>query len=170
MNTMDEYGKELVGLLPRLRRFALSLTCDPTDADDLVQAACEKGLASADQWQPGTRLDSWMFRIMQNHWIDLARARKSRGVEVEGDMLDQLPDDAWNRRMDARLTLERVLPALQQLPSAMRAVIGLVTVDGMSSEEAARVLGVPIGTVMSRLARGRLELMRRLNEKAVQHA
>lgn len=165
------FRKELVDLLPRLRRFALALTCNGSDADDLLQAACEKALANADQWQVGTRMDSWMYRIMQNHWIDQARARKSRGTEADPDTLDTVPDELWARRVEAQITLTRVTEVMQTLPENMRLVLALVTVEGLSYQEASSVIGVPVGTVMSRLARARLELMRRLDSQPeVAHA
>jgi RNA polymerase sigma-70 factor, ECF subfamily len=167
----DRFRRELTELLPRLRRFALALTCDATEADDLVQAGCEKALRSSSQWQPGTRLDSWMYRIMQNHWIDHTRSRASRGPAVEPEVLDALPDEDFDRRMEARLTLERVTEVMRALPDTMRSVLALVTVEGLSYQEAATVLNVPVGTVMSRLARARIELMRRLNAaEEVSHA
>lgn len=158
----DAFRHQLVTLLPRLRRFALALTCDAAEADDLVQAGCEKALRSSAQWEAGTRLDSWMYRIMQNHWIDHTRARSSRGPAVDAEVLDQLPGEDWDQRVEAQLTLERVLKVMRTLPEAMRAVLALVVVEGLSYQDAALALGVPVGTVMSRLARARLELMRRL--------
>ena len=158
----DSFRRDLIALLPRLRRFALALTGHRADADDLVQAGCEKALLSSGQWQAGTRMDSWMYRIMQNHWIDQVRTRASRGTAVDPEVLEQIPDDGWHRGIEARLTLEKVVDAMRDLPEPMRAVIALVTVEGLSYREAADVLELPIGTVMSRLARGRMELMRRL--------
>lgn len=158
-------------LLPRLRRFALALTCDRTEADDLVQAGCERALLAARQWQAGTRMDSWMFKIMQNHWIDQCRARSSRGQAVDPEILENLPDDQWTRAMEARLTLERVLGVMRLLPEPMRIVLALVTIEGLSYQQAAEVLDVPVGTVMSRLARARTELVRRLAApQGVEHA
>lgn len=158
----DPFQTELVALLPRLRRFGLATCQDAAEADDLVQAAVEKALRSRSQWQPGTRLDSWMFRIMQNLWIDQQRARKSRGIAEDPDVLEQLPDRDWDQDVEAKMTLERVLAVMRALPDAMRSVLALVTIDGLSYQEAAAVLEVPIGTVMSRLARARAELMKRL--------
>ncbi|HEX4870776.1 MAG TPA: RNA polymerase sigma factor [Nevskiaceae bacterium] len=159
---MDEFRQQLVSLLPRLRRFALALSADPVEADDLLQTACEKALQARAQWQPGSRLDSWLYRILQNQWIDQQRGRQRHGEVDDPELLEQLPDERWDRQLEARLTLERVLEVLAQLPEAMRSVLALVTVQGLSYQEAAEVLALPIGTVMSRLARGRLELMRRL--------
>jgi RNA polymerase sigma-70 factor (ECF subfamily) len=158
----DPFQTELVSLLPRLRRFGLVTCREQAEADDLVQAAVEKALRSRAQWQPGTRLDSWMFRIMQNLWIDQQRARKSRGLVEDPELLEQLPDRDWDREVEAKMTLEKVMTVMRALPDAMRSVLALVTIDGLSYQEAATVLEVPIGTVMSRLARARAELMKRL--------
>lgn len=156
------FRQDLLALLPRLRRFALALTAQPAEADDLLQAACEKALAAAGQWQAGSRLDSWMYRIMQNHWIDQTRATRRQALEADPEVLEQLPDELWSRRIEAQMTLEKVMTVMQGLPDPARAVLALVTVEGLSYQEAAEVLGVPVGTVMSRLARARMELMRRL--------
>jgi RNA polymerase sigma-70 factor (ECF subfamily) len=155
-------------LLPRLRRFALGLTADPTQADDLVQAGCERALVRRQQWQPGTRLDSWLFRILQNLWIDQLRGRKHQEQTVEQEEIEQVADRDFNRSIEAQLSLEQVLKAMQQLTAPMRAVLTLVCVDGRSYKEAAEALEVPIGTVMSRLARARTELHRLLQAPATE--
>ena len=161
----DTFRDQLSALLPRLRRFALGLTADADRADDLVQAGCERALARQQQWQPGTRLDSWMFKIMQNLWIDQLRAR-SDIVDVEPEEIERVPDRDWNRGIEAKLTLEQVMQAMQKLPAQMRSVLALVCIEDLSYREAADTLGVPIGTVMSRLARARLELHRILSSGA----
>ena len=158
----DAFRAELIALLPKLRRFALGLTCDAHQADDLVQAGCERALARRHQWQAGTRLDSWMYKIMQNLWIDQLRA-KPDVAEAESEEIERMPDRDWNRGMEARLTLEQVTRAMAALPPAMRSVLALVCIEGLSYQEAAAALEVPIGTVMSRLARARLELHRQLH-------
>ena len=83
----DQLRHQIVAHLPRLRRFALALAGDADSADDLVQETCTRALSRLDQWQHGTRLDSWMFRIAQNIWIDRVRARKIRGVVVDFDAM-----------------------------------------------------------------------------------
>ncbi|MCC7273222.1 MAG: RNA polymerase sigma factor [Alphaproteobacteria bacterium] len=150
----EPIGDQLIVLLPRLRRFARGLAKNVSDADDLVQAACERALGRAHQWQPGTRFDSWMFRIVQTIWIDQMRARAVRG---ESDAIDPelQPTDETVRRAEARMSLQAVQKAVVRLPEEQRAVLMLVTVEGLSYKEAADALGVPIGTVMSRLARAR---------------
>jgi RNA polymerase sigma-70 factor (ECF subfamily) len=149
---------ELAGLLPRLRRFARALTANAADADDLVQTALEKALSRSAQFQPGSRLDAWMFRIMKNAWIDEARARQVRsrrwapeeaGAHVAGE-------DA--RSIEARMELKEVETAMATLPDEQRAAIALVLVEGLSYKDAAAALEVPIGTLTSRLARGRAAL------------
>lgn len=160
---MDAFEAELIGLLPRLRAFALGLTLDPSEADDLVQAGCERALARRTQWQTGTRLDSWMFRILQNLWIDRVRAAGRRD-EVDEGALEQLPSTAWTASTEASLTLEKVVHHLASLPLDMRTVLLAVCVEDLSYKEAAALLDVPIGTVMSRLARARIALHKMLGE------
>ncbi|HWI29791.1 MAG TPA: RNA polymerase sigma factor [Stellaceae bacterium] len=152
---------QLIGVLPRLRRFARGLTGSAVEADDLVQAACERALSRAHQFQEGTRFDSWMFRIVQTIWIDQLRARDIRREEAEEEGV-HVGTDEPGRRAEARLALQEVRAALQQLPPEQRAALLLVTVDGLSYKEAAVVAEVPVGTIMSRLARARVALLARL--------
>lgn len=153
----DPVQDDLVALLPRLRRFARGLAGSLDAADDLVQAACERALANRQQWQPGTRLDSWMFRIVQNLWIDRLRA-DGRWRYAGADALDSLPANDMASAVEARIELAAVRRAIDALPDDQRAVLMQVTVDGRSYREAAEILDIPIGTVMSRLARARLAL------------
>jgi len=143
---------DIAALLPRLRRFGRTLAHNREDADDLVQIAVERALTHSHQWQPGTRLDSWMFRMMQNAWIDESRARVRRQqtfVEEEaGEHVGVSTNDA---QMDALA----VRKAVSQLSDEQRAVVGLVLVEGLPYKEAADVLGIPVGTLTSRLARAR---------------
>jgi RNA polymerase sigma-70 factor (ECF subfamily) len=150
--------EELVGLLPRLRRFAVGLVGNLEDADDLVQSACERALAKTSQWQPGTRLDSWMYRIIQNLWIDRGRSHRVRGDSVDLDQVPDLADSSAHRIAEIDSTLARVSQALGELSPDQREVLLLVGVGEHSYREAAEQLGVPVGTVMSRLARARLRL------------
>lgn len=159
------FQTELLKLLPRLRGFAFGLCSNQAEADDLVQAGVERALRAQDQWQEGTRMDSWMYRIIQNLWIDQLRSRKGHGDFADPELLESLPAEDWNRDIEARLTLEQVLIVMQTLPAAMREVLTLVTLEGQSYQEAAEVCGVPVGTVMSRLSRARSELMKRLADR-----
>jgi RNA polymerase sigma-70 factor (ECF subfamily) len=143
---------QLIALLPRFRRFARTLARNPDDADDLVQLAIERALTRLDQWQPGTRLDSWMYGIIKNAWIDEVRARQRRDrVHAPEELGEHVADAASEAHID-RLSLEA---ALARLPDEQRLVVALVLIEGLAYKEAAAVLDVPIGTVTSRLARGR---------------
>lgn len=143
---------EIAALLPRLRRFGRTLARHREDADDLVQIAIERALTHTDQWRPGTRLDSWLFRIMQNAWIDETRARVRRNqtfvAEEEGEHVGVSTTDT---QIDALA----VRKAVAQLSDDQRTVVGLVLVEGLPYKEAADVLGIPVGTLTSRLARAR---------------
>lgn len=154
--------RDLVALLPRLRRFGRSLTGHREDADDLVQRAIERALIKSAQWQPGTRLDSWMFRIMQNGWIDEVRARRRHAQTF-------LPEEAGERvgafdsgSHDDAIAVQQ---AMRQLSDEHRAVVALVLVEGLPYKEAAQVLEIPIGTLTSRLARARDQLQRLLGAR-----
>ena len=156
------FGDQLIAVLPRLRRFARGLTGAAAEADDLVQAACERALAREHQFEEGTRFDSWMFRIVQTIWIDQLRARDVR--KEDGDVAEErLGSDAPVRRIEARLALAEVRLAVERLPAEQRSVLMLVTVEGLSYKEAAAVADVPVGTIMSRLARARIALQRQLD-------
>lgn len=159
----DTTREELASLLPKLRRFAYGLTGSRDEGDDLVQSACERALGRLHQWRPGTRLDSWMYRIIQTVWIDRVRRQRFR-LQAEPDSVERLEGGNTEREMEARLDLARVHRMVQRLPEQQRLVLMLVTVEGLSYKDAAAILDVPIGTVTSRLARARLELGRRLAE------
>jgi len=158
--------RQIVDLLPRLRRLARVLARDPVDADDLVQATVERALVHQDQWRPGTRLDSWMFRIMKNAWIDESRARSRRtrvfAPEEQGEGVGH--DGAL--AMETHLRAGDVERAMGKLPDDQRLAVALVLVDGLSYREAAEVLEVPQGTLTSRLARGRMALLAELDGDA----
>jgi RNA polymerase sigma-70 factor, ECF subfamily len=145
-------------LLPRLRRFALSLTGSHHSADDLVQGACERALVAADSWTPGTRLHAWMFRILRNFWIDTHRRRRTEQL-VSRAVIDHGPVCTdGEREIEARLMLKRVRSAIAGLPRENRKVLIIVCIEDMSYRAVAERLGIPVGTVMSRLSRARLRL------------
>lgn len=160
------FEEELVELLPRLRRFARGLARHASDADDLCQAAIERALKSRDQWQQGTRLDSWMYRITRNLWIDERRAAGRRGVQtpIDGAAMQVAGEGA--PEVEAGALRGDVDGAMALLPDEQREVVMLVLVEGYAYREAADILEVPIGTVTSRLARGREALMAYLGEAA----
>ena len=154
----NDIRHRMVELLPRLRRFAYALTGNLDKADDLVQDTCARALANADQWQPGTRLDSWMYRIAQNLWFDRMRSQKVRGEVVDVDTALDLAGSDGRDVTENRLTLQVVAKSISKLPPDQQLVIAHVCIDGLSYKDAADALGIPIGTVMSRLARARKAL------------
>ncbi|WP_454830089.1 RNA polymerase sigma factor [Pseudoxanthomonas wuyuanensis] len=155
--------QQLCELLPRMRRFARSLTGNPHDADDLVQTAVERALARASQWHEELGLDAWVFGIVRNAWVDEIRSRQRRGQVF-------VPEAAEDRAgaapaTDQTLTMS-VETAMSRLPESQREAVALVLVEGLSYKEAAAALDVPIGTVTSRLARGREALQRMLGDES----
>jgi len=160
-SSFDDVSEQIAGLLPRLRRFARVITRNVQDADDLVQVAVEKALTHAAQWRPESRLDSWIFGIMKNAWIDEIRARNRRNrvhaPEEAGLNVGIRPDE------DLEIALS-VHTAMARLPDEQRLAVALVLVEGLSYKEAAEMLDVPIGTLTSRLARGREALQSMLDD------
>jgi len=153
-----ELRSALLRLLPRLTRFGVSLTGSRADGDEIVQAACERALAHGPQLRAIDRLDAWMYRIMRNVWVDEVRARQAGHREPAAPLTGGTGAGAAERVP----SLGAVRRALNDLPQEQRTVLMLVCVDGLGYRQAAAVLGVPIETVMSRLARGRQELYRKL--------
>jgi len=158
--------QELIAILPRLRRFALGLTRHGAEADDLVQAACEKAITRIDQWEQGTRLDSWMFRIIQTTHIDQIRSQKRRNAHLE--VIENQGEQSFDgeNAVHASLTLDNVRRAIYTLPEEQRAVVMLVSVEGLSYKEASEVLEIPMGTLTSRLGRARTALTRIMDKSA----
>jgi RNA polymerase sigma-70 factor (ECF subfamily) len=161
--TPDETTRQaLIALIPRLRRFARVLTGNLADADDVVQACLEKAMLNLDQWQPGTRLDSWVFRIARNHWVDdRRRAHNSKAHDDIGEMIDLAGEDGV-ALVEASNEARMVRAAVDQLPSEQRDVVALVMLEEFSYREAADALDLPIGTVMSRLSRAKAALAKLL--------
>ena len=160
---VENIQEQIVALLPRLRRFARNLVRNPHDADDAVQIAVERALLRLDQWRSDARLDSWLFKILRNAWIDEVRARARRAkILMPEEAGEQIGDATMEREID-RWSAEA---ALSRLPEDQRLAISLVLVEGLSYKDAAEVLDVPLGTLTSRLARGReaLQEMLRLPE------
>jgi RNA polymerase sigma factor (sigma-70 family) len=153
-----------VALLPRLRRFAAGLARNVAAGDDLCQMTIERALKSRDQWVEGTRLDSWMYRIMRNIWIDETRAgsRRARTFASEEEGLEV----GTAGEQEARVELSMVDRALSTLPDEQREAILLVMVEGYGYREAADIIGCPIGTLTSRLIRGRDALQHILGDAA----
>ena len=155
-------GNELVRHLPALRRFALSLCGSPADAEDLVQASIERALRAQEQWRAGTRLDSWLFRIAQNLWRDQKRAARRRMVDLEEAA--GLSGEDGREIVGLRARLRAVQRAFAALPPEQQSVLAIVVLQGASYEDAAHALGVPKGTIMSRLARARAALAAKVSD------
>ncbi len=159
----QDMRRQLLDLLPRLRRFARTLVRHDADADDVVQIALERALGRFEQWQPNTRLDSWMYAIIRNAWLDELRARKRRGAHVD---IDEFRELMPAKGADAATELEAVQHAMAQLPEEQRTAVSLVLIEGLSYKEAAAIMQTPIGTLTSRLARGREALQKLLDANA----
>ena len=161
----QEFRNTLAELLPRLWRFAVMLTRDRDRADDLLQSACERALSRHHQFRPGTRMDSWLYSIVHSIWKNDIRRDSTRR-----DILARMPEDSaavdGERVATGKIFLSEVLSVMETLPEQQASAMLLVYVDGLSYDEAANVLDVPVGTIMSRLARARLALGRALDGPA----
>ena len=164
----EDWHRQIVSVLPRLRRFCLALTRQADAADDLCQAAVERALARADQFADGSKLDSWMYKIAQNIWIDEGRKRQTRGHQVDVDETAELIGADGLRVVEGRSDLQAARQAFASLPEDQRTLVTLVVLDGMSYKDAAATLDIPIGTVMSRIARARRALDRHINGETLQ--
>jgi RNA polymerase sigma-70 factor (ECF subfamily) len=154
----------MMDLLPRLRRFARALAQANSDADDLVQLTVEKCLRERAQWVEGTKLDSWMFTAMRNSWIDETRMRSRRRESVADAGEAELVADRSVASEEMKVQAMSIQSAMAALPNEQRVAVALVLVDGMSYQEAADLLGIPEGTLTSRLSRARATLLSKLNE------
>ncbi|MGD9332756.1 MAG: RNA polymerase sigma factor [Desulfobacterales bacterium] len=147
--------EQMVLLLPRLRRFARSLTGEVETADDLVQMACERSLQRLGQYRDGTRFDSWLYQVVYTQWIDQLRRRKRRSAQAEKlKHLQKITGENQASPQQIYAVMD-VKDALNHIPDENRAAVILVAVEGHTYAEAASVLGVPVGTVASRVARAR---------------
>ncbi|MEM9277022.1 MAG: RNA polymerase sigma factor [Pseudomonadota bacterium] len=156
-NAYREVSDGLEGLFPRLWRYCLALTSNPDRANDLAQSTCLRALEKARLFEPGTKLDRWVFRIAQRLWINEMRAdavRQGGGLVAIDEI--ELADKSSNQ--ETNLFARQLLMEVMQLPEAQRTTVMLVYVEGFSYKEAARILDIPIGTVMSRLASSRAKL------------
>lgn len=160
------FEADLLVWLPNLRRYARALTGDPAWADDLVQDTLERALSRARLWRPGSNLRAWLFTVLRNVFIDQLRTRHELAAEDESAPWQSLAAPA----MEADgLILRDVQRALYRLPTEQREALLLVGLEELSYQEAAKVLRVPIGTVMSRVSRGRKCLRALLSEGSVSH-
>jgi RNA polymerase sigma-70 factor (ECF subfamily) len=159
----EQVRRQIVEMLPRLRRFARALARNVHDADDLVQLAIERALVKHEQWRPDLKFEGWMFGIMRNAWIDEVRSRSRRDRIFAPEEAGATVGDGGS---ESQLHLLAVQRAVADLPEEQRLAVALVLVEGLSYKEAADVLEVPIGTLTSRLARGRDALQAALGERS----
>jgi RNA polymerase sigma-70 factor (ECF subfamily) len=159
----SDMKRELIALLPRLRRFARTLTRAEQEADDIVQESCLRALARADQWDPAQPLDRWVFRIARNLWISELRKRSVRtgAGQVPAEESAEL---VALETGEARMLAADVRGLVAALPRELAVVLLTVSVEGYSYADAAELLGIPIGTVMSRIHRARKALGRQIAE------
>jgi RNA polymerase sigma factor (sigma-70 family) len=158
-SSLDSIRGQIIALLPRLRRFAIALTGSIADGDDLVQDTVERALRNLHQWEADTRLDSWMFRIARNRFIDGRRASKREALamaEVAGDGTKAVVDG--ERAALNRLSMADLGAAMQNLPIEQREAVALVLIDGASYRDAADHLGISMAALTSRVARARQSL------------
>lgn len=147
--------EQMLATIPHLRAFAISLSGNVDRADDLVQGALLKGLSNLEKFQPGTSMQAWLFTILRNDFLTQTRRRKR---EVED------PEGAWAEKVailpeqGSRLDFDDMLKALSQLPFDQREALLLVTAEGLTYEDAARICGTNIGTIKSRINRARRRL------------
>jgi len=166
----EQIHSRLVAFLPRLRRFCHGLTGNADQGDDLLQATFERALSRIDQWQAGTSLENWVFRLASNLNIDRFRAQKARGVLVDVEEAFDLPGEDQLARLEFRSELDAVQTAIHAMPADLRAVITIVVLEGVAYREAAEMLRIPIGTVMSRLSRARQFIEAHVNRSSDQEA
>lgn len=159
---MDESGTGFIQHLPRLRRYARALTGDRSRADDLLQDTLERALIKFHLWRPGSDLRAWLFTIMHNVYINQLRAQSGGFAAAFDDEALQVPAQAAHTDL---LELRDLQAMLLRLPEAQREVLLLVGLEQLTYAETAGVLGIPVGTVMSRLSRAR-ERLRSLSARA----
>ncbi|MCE9523528.1 MAG: sigma-70 family RNA polymerase sigma factor [Alphaproteobacteria bacterium] len=166
---LDEIRRGVAQLLPRLRRFGAALSGSVEEGDDIVQGAIERALTKSEQWQAGTRLDSWLFKIMQNIWRDEVRRRKGEEKKNQEFSVSGNATSVDGRRVtETMLMLAKTRERFSNLPDDQRLALALVVIDGRSYQEAADQLEIPIGTLMSRLSRARESLREMIEASAAQ--
>jgi RNA polymerase sigma-70 factor (ECF subfamily) len=161
----NSLGQQLIELLPRLRRFAYGLSGNADKGEELLQTACERALAKSDQWQPDSRLDHWMFRIIRNVRIDELRSQsiQKRGMEKITPIYEEAYDDRY--MLDSQIAADEVHQAMNRLSEDHRTILLLVGVEGYAYKEVSEILEIPMGTVTSRLIRARKALLKELSAR-----
>ena len=167
MADQAEFAELAMEYMPSLYSAALRMTRNPADAEDLVQATCLRALEKSHQFEPGTRLDRWLFSILHSIWLNEIRAARYRQGQGLIDPESALIFDG-TKEIETNILARQVLKEVQSLPQAQRETLFLVYVEGFPYRETAQLLDVPIGTVMSRLHRGRKALQKALFEFGVE--
>jgi len=160
-DVMSDFARLLEGQIPRLRRYARALTRNATRADDLVQGCLVRALAKQHLWQPGTDMRAWLFTILHNQHVNDTRCALREGARTALEATRSIPTVAPNAL--ALLQLRDLERAIAGLPEGQRQVILLVGLEGMHYEEVASILDIPVGTVRSRLSRGRYTLRKMMD-------
>jgi len=155
---VSDPSASLIACLPRLRRYARALLGERAGADDLVQDTVERGWRQLASWRPGSDMRAWLFGIMHNLHVDQLRQPALPTAPLEDADADGLPLAAVSSEPGSGLALRDLDAALRQLPPEQRSVLLLVALEEMTYDEVARTLDIPLGTVMSRLSRGRERL------------
>jgi RNA polymerase sigma-70 factor (ECF subfamily) len=163
LDTLGEFGSRINELIPRLRRYARALTGERTAADDLVQDTLERAWIKLHLWRSGSDLRAWLFTIMHNVHVNQVR---SRSASATLPLDDELPDAPVRPTQSDMLEVRDIETALKRLPVEQREVLLLVALEHLSYQETADALAIPIGTVMSRLARARERLRTMLSGEA----
>ncbi|WP_275783962.1 RNA polymerase sigma factor [Pararhizobium gei] len=165
----NEFRRDLVSVLPKLRRFAMTLTRNSADADDLVQEVCERAITRSHLWNGEGRLESWIYAMTRNLWIDEIRKRRVRtgSGTIDASEQDELSVEASGEKAVYANQLQKMILSM---PEGLASVFVLVNVEGHSYREAADILKIPIGTVMSRLSTARMRLAAMITETAERRA
>jgi RNA polymerase sigma-70 factor, ECF subfamily len=170
--TETEFRRMLVDMLPRLRRFAHALARDADAGEDLAQSAAAHALRQRTLYTPGLRFDAWLFQLTRNLWFDQLRRLRARPEIADSEAMTRAADAhsfAAAAPIERRALAARAMAAFRQLPDALRETAALVMLEGFTYKETATLVGVPIGTVMSRVARARATITRSvLGEDAIQ--
>jgi RNA polymerase sigma-70 factor (ECF subfamily) len=165
---MTEIHKRIEAEIPRLRRYARALVRDVISADDLVQECLTRALSKLDLWREGTDLRAWLFTILHNQYVNQVRRSIRIGAPVKFD--DDAPQLSQPANQEKRLKLRDLDRALGQLSAEQRAVILLVGLEDLPYAEVGTMLGIPVGTVRSRLSRGRLVLRQLMDVQPGRHS
>lgn len=165
---MEDLRREILRVLPDIRRFAISLTGNTADGDDLLQTTIEKVLVKG--VPDKVNVKRWMFRVAKNKRIDDMRSQKVRQDAAQNELLSMSDASDTESMLINRLTLASVIKNIQALPENQRAALSLVAIEGYSYKEVSELLEIPIGTVMSRLARARKALSSLQDMKAENNA